>query len=73
MDFSDKNAYPEIVKCDRNIGVSYLSIYTVIKLKRTRVRRWPHMWGLGDEAVYSIHIIADMNVHLSYLSRSNKE
>lgn len=37
MDFSDKNAYPEIVKLDKNIGVSYLSIYTVIKLKHMRV------------------------------------
>lgn len=38
-----KKAHPEIIKCDQNIGVSYLSIYTVIKLKHMRVRQWPHV------------------------------
>lgn len=37
MDFSDKNAFPEIVKHGENAAVSYLSICTVIKLKRMRV------------------------------------
>lgn len=73
MDFSDKNEYSEIVKRDKNIGVSYLSIYVVIKLKYMTIWRWPHMQGLRDEAVYSIYIITDMNVYLSYLSISNKE
>lgn len=31
------------------------------------------MLDLSDEAAHSIHIIADMNVYLSYLSKSNKE